>query len=132
VSKENSFGKNERIKSKKTISALFDRNSPANCSFLVYPFKVIYHTSPPEDNLVIFPQVLISVSKRKFKNATDRNLVKRRTKEAYRKNKKAFDFNAFLAFIYVANDILDFSPIEKSMKTILARLEKETRDKASH
>lgn len=58
--------------------------------------------------------------------------MKRRTKEAYRKNKKAFDFNAFLAFIYVANDILDFSPIEKSMKTILARLEKETRDKASH
>lgn len=133
MKKKNSLGKTERIKSKKVISALFDRNSTANNSFLVYPFKVIY--SFEEINEAIkegLPQVLVSVSKRKFKNATDRNKIKRRTKEAYRTNKVIFSGNITLALIYVANEIIDFFVIEKAMKNLLARLEKETGNKASH
>jgi ribonuclease P protein component len=126
VNKKHSFGKKERIKSKKVISALFDRTSPVNHSFLIYPYKVVYAKAEGE-TLEQLPQVLISVSKRKFKNATDRNTIKRRTKEAYRLNKLDFSGSISLAFIYVANDILEFFVLEKAMKNVLARLEKETR-----
>ncbi|MCP9770338.1 ribonuclease P protein component [Lacihabitans sp. LS3-19] len=126
-----SFGKNERIKSKKVISSLFDRNSAANSSFLIYPYKVIFSSVSVDLDKVLLPQVLISVSKKKFKNATDRNKIKRRTKEAYRQNKLLFGKNITLALIYVASEILDYRILEKSMKGVLARLEKETRHKAS-
>jgi ribonuclease P protein component len=126
VNKKHSFGKKERIKSKKVISALFDRTSPVNHSFLIYPYKVVYAIAEGE-TLEQLPQVLISVSKRKFKNATDRNTIKRRTKEAYRLNKLDFSGSISLAFIYVANDILEFFVLEKALKNVLARLEKETR-----
>lgn len=133
MKKKNSLGKTERIKSKKVISALFDRNSTANNSFLVYPFKVIYSFEGINEAINEgLPQVLVSVSKRKFKNATDRNKIKRRTKEAYRTNKVIFSGNITLALIYVANEIIDFFVIEKAMKNLLARLEKETGNKASH
>ena len=111
------------------ISSLFDRNSAANSSFLIYPYKVIFAAENAGDLGLKLPQVLISVSKKKFKNATDRNKIKRRTKEAYRTNKVTFDKNISVAFIYVANEILEFGILEKSMRGVLARLEKETRDK---
>jgi ribonuclease P protein component len=126
VNKKNSFGKVERIKSKKVISALFDRNSPDNNSFLVYPFKVIFSSETIDPSASFLPQVLISVSKRKFKNATDRNKIKRLTKEAYRLNKLSLQSPVSLALIYVANDIMGFVPIEKAMKGVLVRLKKET------
>lgn len=126
MNKKNSFGKVERIKSKKVISALFDRSSPANNSFLVYPFKVVFSIETSEPTASFLPQVLISVSKRKFKNATDRNKIKRRTKEAYRLNKLSFSSPISLALIYVANDIMEFAAIEKAMKVVLVRLKKET------
>jgi ribonuclease P protein component len=126
VNKKHSFGKKERIKSKKVISALFDRTSPVNHSFLIYPYKVVYAKAEGETQVQL-PQVLISVSKRKFKNATDRNTIKRRTKEAYRLNKLDFSGSISLAFIYVANEILEFLVLEKALKNVLARLEKETR-----
>jgi ribonuclease P protein component len=132
VNKKNSFGKNERIKSKKVISALFDRSSAANRSFLIYPFKVIFSAKHTESTNNLLAEILISVSKKKFKNATDRNLIKRRTKEAYRTNKLAFDMPISVALIYVANEILDFGPIEKSIKNVLMRLEKETGNKTSN
>ncbi|MCF8323959.1 MAG: ribonuclease P protein component [Leadbetterella sp.] len=126
MNKKHSFGKKERIKSKKVISALFDRTSPVNHSFLIYPYKVVYAKAEGETQVQL-PQVLISVSKRKFKNATDRNTIKRRTKEAYRLNKLDFSGSISLAFIYVANEILEFLVLEKALKNVLARLEKETR-----
>lgn len=132
VKKKNTFGKLERLKSKKIISAIFDRTSAVNRSFLIYPFKVVYNFTSSENTTTDFPQVLISVSKRKFKNATDRNLIKRRTKEAYRCNKVHFQGSISLALIYVANDIIDFLPIQKAIKNVLTRLEKETGDKTSN
>jgi ribonuclease P protein component len=126
-----SFGKNERIKSKKVISSLFDRNSVSNSSFLIYPYKVIFSSQKVENFSPKLPQVLISVSKKKFKNATDRNKIKRRSKEAYRTNKVLFDKNISMVLIYVAVEILEYKILENSIRGVLARIEKETVDKNS-
>lgn len=120
--RKNKFGKIERIKSKKVISALFDRNSLLNKSFLVFPFKVVYFKDSTAEIGDYSPQILVSVSKRKFKKAVDRNTLKRRTKEAYRLNKLKFSAPFKIAFIYVANEILEYQAIEKAMVACLSRL----------
>jgi ribonuclease P protein component len=79
----------------------------------------------PEANALPYPQVLFSVSKRNFKRAIDRNLLKRRIREAYRKNKFTLAATApkgklfaCVAIVYVAKEKIAFEIIEK--KLILA------------
>jgi ribonuclease P protein component len=75
------FIKEERLCSRKSLDLLFKNGS----SFLLYPFRVSYLFVPEESP---FPaQVVINVSKKRFKRAHDRNLIKRRTREAYRVQK---------------------------------------------
>ncbi len=117
------FKKEERLYSKKRIGLLFSEGE----SFFVYPFKVVYKTIPePSDYSV---QLLISVSKQKFKHAVKRNRVKRLVREAYRKNKSIlleqenYEENTLLVgLIYVANTIMDYHQIEKKIILILHRL----------
>lgn len=113
------FKKNERLCYVKKIDELFRRDNPANNSFLVYPLKVIFQ----KNENVTLPQVLISVPKRRFKRAVDRNLLKRRIREAYRLNKGLLPElpPENIVFVYVANEILDFITLEKAMKKCLGR-----------
>jgi len=74
----NTFNKEERLCSRKLLDLLFKDGS----SFLLYPFRVSYMVVDVPHS---FPaQVVINVSKKRFKKATDRNLIKRRSREAYR------------------------------------------------
>lgn len=118
------FGKPERLCSKKQIKELFNRGS----SFYVYPFKVIY--LPNSDQSNTNSQILISVPKRNFKKAVDRNKIKRRVKEAYRLNKQHFTSIAenplLIAYIYTAKESLDYQRIQEKLKDTLQRLSSET------
>lgn len=74
------------------------------------------------------PQVLFSVPKRTFKKAVDRNLVRRRCREAYRLNKrilqdkKAFVRPVAITFLYTAKTKISFDEIDKGMKLALKRM----------
>lgn len=116
----NTFKKSERLCSKKLIKELFTEGS----SFYLYPLKTI-HLPAPADSEV--HQLLISVPKRNFKKAVDRNKIKRRIREAYRLNKQliAEDNCQLIAYIYSAKEILDFHTIEKKLKATLLRLHKD-------
>ncbi len=78
----NTFKKEERLCSVRLIQSLFHSGS----SFVVYPFRVVYRF---EKRDIGTAQVLISVSKRRFKLAVTRNSIKRRLREAYRLEKGA-------------------------------------------
>ncbi|GEO24012.1 ribonuclease P protein component [Cyclobacterium qasimii] len=112
------FSKNERLHSKKLIKELFDKGS----SFFLYPFKVLYL-----DELGISDnQLLVSVSKKKLKNATDRNYIKRRVKEAYRLNKHLLPSTQgskkLIALIYVSNDLMGYHDISPKVIKVLRKV----------
>jgi len=73
-------------------------------------------------------QILVSVSKRHFKRAVKRNRVKRQIREAYRHNKKilaervAQDKSLAIAFIWLADELLDSQQVEKSVKRLLEKV----------
>ena len=120
---KNNFPKSERLHGKKLIQELFEKGF----SFNLYPFKVIYLQTDQAKHT----QMMVSVSKRKFKSATTRNLLKRRVKEAYRLNKpilfgqNQLTGNLLIAYIYTGKEISDYHLIEKKLKKSIDRLIKE-------
>ncbi len=121
------FKKEERLCNKKLIDELFHSGS----SFLCYPFKASWQlTQGPQQ----FPvQVLLSVSKKRFKRAVDRNLIKRRMREAYRLYKQQHLYillngankKILLSLGYIGKEIVPYEVTEKKMVKLLMQLYKE-------
>lgn len=67
-------------------------------------------------------QILITVPKRNFKKAVDRNLIKRRIREIFRLNRNKLIYSPSniicLEFIYISHVILKFEDIKKEMFNI--------------
>lgn len=121
------FKKDERLCSVKVIETLFDRKNSANGGVFSYPMRVVFQPQiSAEDDSDISTQnptqVLFSVPKRQFKHAVDRNLIRRRMKEAYRLHKQLLTENFSIAFIYIGKGIEDYKAIEKGMKSALKKV----------
>ncbi len=115
------FGKAERLHSKKLIQELFGKGS----SFYLYPFKVLV-LSNPNPNIKLH-QVLFSASKRNFKKAIDRNMIKRRGKEAYRLQKDLIDDcpALIIAFLYTAKEISSSEVMHTAVLQALKKLKQK-------
>lgn len=120
------FKKEERLSSKKIIKELFDKGS----SFYLFPFKVLYleNSFANQENLQPH-QILVTVPKKKFKKAVDRNPIKRRIRESYRLQKHLISphdlhISLWIAYIYTTDKALPFSMIEEKLKMTLQRLKK--------
>ena len=112
------FGKEERLCSKKLFDKLFSNGT----SFFVYPLKVIYVVT---DHSGFSPvQSAFAVSRKIFRKAVVRNLLKRRMREAYRLNKHLLyqsigDQKLVMIFIYTGRETVGFIQIEKALKRAL-------------
>ena len=118
------FPKQERLSSQKIIEELFSKGS----SNYLYPFRIII-LGRNEENTGL-PQILITVPKKNFKKAVDRNRIRRQIREAYRKNKSSIfsEKNAimplYMAIIYAAKEKIDYKELEKKLILILLRFTK--------
>jgi ribonuclease P protein component len=113
------FRKQERLSRDKFIQELFAQGS----SFYLYPFKVF--AMPHPDKAHPTHQVLISVSKKNFKRAVDRNLIRRRIREGYRLNKGGMPVQnkLLIAYIYSIKDILPSRQMHERLVKTFNRLE---------
>jgi ribonuclease P protein component len=113
------FKKEEKLSSEKNIKELFEKGS----SFYLHPFRVISLIHPDQS---CPHQVLISVPVRNFKRAVDRNLIKRRIREAYRLHKKQLVSNQkwLIAYIYTAKEIVPSALIHQKLPITLTKIGK--------
>ena len=117
------FSKNERLCSKPLIDQLVQKGN----SFNGFPFKIIWLEIQESSAPV---KIVISVPKRNFKRAVDRNRIKRLIREAYRKNKytlieRVGNKKVVLLLVYTSKTFMDYGGIEEKIKTVLNRLGNE-------
>lgn len=117
------LGKEERLKSKKLIEKLYEYGN----SIKVFPLRMVYlqtsHTST-------FPaQVGVSVAKRNFKKAPDRNRLKRVMRESYRLQKEIVYDNLQDPYVfmisYLGKEEKEYQEIFSKMNKLLCLLIKE-------
>ena len=122
MAKKFTLGKNERLKSRKQIELLFREGK----KFSVAPLRVFYlfdgYAKPPL-------QFGVGVSNKNFKNAVDRNSIKRRVRETYRlqKNKLQQKLNEQkshlrIFIIYTGKEIPEYREVFVSMNKMLEKL----------
>ena len=116
------FPKTERLHSRKTIQELFSEGS----SFFVHPFKILVLPQVTEGKRP--HQVLITVPKKHFKHAVDRNRIRRQIKELYRLHKEKWPptpeprQHYLIAILYLAKEKYDYDFLEQKFLAALERL----------
>lgn len=118
------FTVRERLKSRKLIGRLFKDGH----SYVAYPLRVVWQTIPHPHFPDVHAQVSISVSRRVFKTAVARNVLKRRIREAYRLHKHdlmaklaAAELHIALMLIYVGKEELPYADIEAGVKKMIRK-----------
>jgi ribonuclease P protein component len=122
VAKQFTLGKQERLKSRKTIEQLFTEGK----KFMLSPFRIFYLFDPMKNSPLQFG---VGVSTKNFKKAIDRNKIKRIIREAYRLQKlplqkklKEKNLHLNLFFIYTAKELTDYKVIYDKMDLVLQKL----------
>lgn len=128
------FSKSERIVSEKLIDELF--TSGQSQSLAAFPLRAVYLLKPVVETVpsVAHPspsvQLLISVPKKKFHHAVDRNRVKRQLREAYRHHKALLiaqvpaEHRLSLAFIWLSDQHVPSAQVEARVVSLLKRIAK--------
>ena len=121
--RRHTFPKEEHLCRKKLIEELFSKQGS---SFGVYPLRIVWIKAAAPT--MAPPQVLISVSKRTFKRAVDRNRLKRLIREAYRLNKYRLTEQpngheiALLGIIFTGKEKSPLTLVEKKLISAFHRL----------
>lgn len=116
------FKKGERLSGRKAITSLF-KNGKIQVS---PPVRILYQPVEEEE----YPAMMtVSIPKRIFKRAVDRNLLKRRIREIYRQFKPVLyeqlnqaGLNIHLVIQYQAAEIVTFSVLEEGIQKGLGKV----------
>lgn len=118
------FGKSERLCNTLAIQQLFNQGRP----IFKHPLKIIWLPAKWDNNHRL--KVVISVSKRNFKKAVDRNRIKRLLRECFRLHKsiieqKLEDRQCYIALIYTSKEFPTMNDIEPIIIKLFQRLIQE-------
>ncbi|MBQ9665850.1 MAG: ribonuclease P protein component [Bacteroidaceae bacterium] len=145
---ENTLKKSERLTSRLIIDKLF---AGGNASMATFPLRVVFMRMEKKDGEdkgmeqknvgkegVPPVSILVSVPKKRFRHAVDRNRMKRLVREAYRTNKHVLwntlegkDYRLAVAFVCITDELPSFYSVNKSMKKALARIADKLNQEAS-
>lgn len=125
--------KYERICKENDIKALFD----CGLGISVYPYRVVFLFHRDESRPVTV-RVLVSVSKKRFHHAVNRNRVKRLMREAWRRNKAPLyeicerdNISVDVALVYTATVIHSYEELlkktQKAVQEILKKYESHSK-----
>ena len=114
---DRSLPRSERLRSLGAVRRLFESGE----SGFVFPFRYVWYAEPDAERSV---EVLVSVPKKFHKRANRRNLLRRRTKEAYRLAKERLTageaaVNVDLALVYSSKEGLPYKTIDHAVRRIL-------------
>lgn len=128
---DQTFGKEYKLCSKKLIDEIFNDGERMSS----FPFSISFKETTLKSTVNF--QIVISVPKRIFKHAVDRNRIKRLIRESVRKNKLILETTLrkenkqiALILIYRHKDCLDYAQLERKTKkaflNLTERLSKES------
>ncbi|WP_282122546.1 ribonuclease P protein component [Algibacter mikhailovii] len=113
------YPKKEKLKSKKLIEQLFANGQ----SISVFPLRLVFLPTTFENS--ISAKTGVSVSKRNFKTAVDRNRIKRLLRESYRLNKSDYFNNLTTQYacmiLYIGKDKPTFNQVETKMNLLFKK-----------
>lgn len=117
MSEDRSLPRSERLRSLGAVRRLFECGE----SGFIFPFRYVWYAEP---DAVLSVELLFSVPKKFHKRANKRNLLRRRTKEAYRLQKEIVRVknnagNLDLALIYSSKEVLPYKVIANAVRKIL-------------
>jgi ribonuclease P protein component len=118
-----SFKKHERLTGARQIEKLFDRTGN---TFKSYPLMFIVRNLEFDDQSKL--KVVISVSKKRFSKAVDRNLIRRRIRAIHQLFKSDLTTNleqrgsCGVGIVYLSNSIQEHKVIEDAYKNLLVQL----------
>lgn len=123
MEKRFTYPKKEKLKSHSAITQLFTEGK----SVSKYPLRLVY--LPIEDAEAVTLQMGVSVSKKYFKKAVDRNYFKRVLRETYRLNKHIITEKLSrpyaIMFFYQTKDRLPYAEIEEKTRQLFEKFLKQ-------
>jgi ribonuclease P protein component len=125
------FSKNERLSSRKILTELFEKGK----SIVVSPFRVSFFKTVLSSSSPV--QIAFSVPVKNFRQAVDRNRIKRQMREVYRKNKSSVyallesqKIQCAMMIVFIGKVKPSFEEVEQKLKLTLLRLEEEFKKNA--
>lgn len=113
----------EKLKSKKLLDELFSSGK----KITEFPIKLVYKQLDFEDEILV--KAGVSVPKRNFKKAVDRNKIKRLLREGYRLNKHILhdELNQkyVCMFLYLGKDMPTFEELNIKMERLIKKFAKK-------
>lgn len=127
MERNNKLTKSERLSRKSTIDKLYAEGR----SVAAFPLRAVYIPLEAEEGEPTV-SILIAVSKKRFRHAVDRNLVKRRLREAYRLNKHNFvetlqqqGGRMAIAILYLDKQHHSFHHLQTRLRKILQMIQEK-------